>query len=1101
MLPEFILGHAVGGTKFSMGRGAWRRLAVMVSLLLAVSAPLATAAMAATTENATLNANLTWILLAGALVMMMQVGFLLLEAGMVRSKNSINVAQKNMLDFVFGVVAFAAVGFMFAFGRSDGLPIGTEEGFFFLRDLDDWQAGFFVFQVMFCGTAATIVSGAVAERMKLSAYVLGSLVLSGFIYPVFVHWSWGSALQPNDTAFLSALGFVDFAGSTVVHATGGWISLAACMVIGSRLGRFGPDGRPVRIAGHSPVLSTTGALLLFIGWIGFNGGSTMQATPDIASIILNTVLAGGVATCVGYVIGYFQDGVVLPEKSLTGMLGGLVAVTAGCHILEPGGALLIGALGAAVAIYGNEFVLHRLRIDDAVGAIGVHAFAGVVGTLGLALLAPVDLLPAGGRLAQLHVQAFGAALNFYWAFGLGYAFFWILQRTLKVRVSVEDEEIGLNIAEHGTRLGVGHVEDALSNLVNGKADLDHRLPVDSGDDAEKLSLLFNRLMDNVAAEERSRQELINLKRDHEEIERVAALASATFEAMVMHQQGKIVDGNSRLADLMGVPLDQLIGRSLSEFLPEPEDWAALRDAFMSDREFNQEILLQRPDGQQIPVAARGRDIVYRGEKIRVGCLVDLSERKKAEQHIRHLAYHDALTGLPNRTLFTEKLGDAVSRAVSGWGCAVVMIDLDHFKDINDIHGHPAGDAVIREAGRRLTAAIGKDDIAARLGGDEFAVILANASFEAQLEDLGRRLVAAFRAPFDIGNGEKVRCGISIGAALCPEHGGSSDELIGKADLALYHAKDSGRNTWCVFQPGMSELIEKRRALEADLDLALKRREFELYLQPRINVARAEISAYEALIRWRHPQRGMISPADFVPVAEVSGKIVALGEWVIEEACALLRRDLPDGKLSINVSPIQFRHAEFMVHLRETVQDAGIEPHRLELEITESVLIDDDKRAVNILRELKEAGFDIALDDFGTGYSSLSYLNRYPFDTIKIDRSFVNNLGVEENAAAIVRTIIDLGAGLGMKVVAEGVETIEQALLLQQLGCDELQGYLLGRPLPLQQISREVPKAIALQLRGMAARGGHAGGAEVAGDAEGEQVAARESRRPISLAGE
>lgn len=1043
----------------------WVRCRGSKGLALVVIGPSAASASGRDLAELASNSNLVWMMSAAALVMMMQVGFLLLEAGMVRSKNSINVAQKNTLDFVFGVVAFAAVGFMFAFGRSDGLPFGTDGDFFFLRNITTWEAGFFVFQVMFCGTAATIVSGAVAERMKLSAYVFGSLLLSALIYPIFVHWAWGSALTENGSAFLATLGFVDFAGSTVVHATGGWIALAACLVIGPRMGRFAPDGRPVRIAGHSPVLSTTGGMLLFIGWIGFNGGSTTQASPDIAPIIVNTVLAGAVGTCVGYVIGYFQDGFVLPEKSLSGMLGGLVAVTAGCHILTPGGSLLLGALGGVVAIYGNDFVLHRLKVDDAVGAIGVHAFAGVVGTLGLALLAPVELLPAGGRLAQLYIQGFGAALNFYWAFGLGYAFFWLLQRTLEVRVSREDEQIGLNIAEHATRLGVGHVEDALSDLVNGKADLNHRLPIDIGDDAEKLTGLFNRLMDNVAVEERNRQELLSLKRDHEEVERVAALASATFEAMVMHDNGTIIDGNRQLADMVGIPLEDLIGRSIFEFLPA-EEKRLLAETIGANEETNRDMIVIRPDGEQVPVAARGRDIIYRGRNIRVGCLVDLRERKKAEEHIRHLAYHDALTGLPNRTLFTTKLAEAVARANSGWGCAVVMIDLDHFKDINDLHGHPAGDAVICEAARRLTVALGKEDIAARLGGDEFAVILANASFEAQLDDFSRRLVASFRAPFDLGNGDMVRCGISIGSALCPEHAMGSDELIGKADLALYHAKDSGRNTWCIFQPGMSELIEKRRALEADLDLALKRGEFELYLQPRIHAADGAICAYEALVRWRHPQRGMISPGDFIPVAEVSGRIVALGQWVIEEACAILSRGMPDASLSVNVSPIQFRHADFAMHLRETVHDSGIDPKRLELEITESVLIDDDQRAVNILRELKEFGFDIALDDFGTGYSSLSYLNRYPFDTIKIDRSFVNNLGVEENASAIVRTIIDLGAGLGMKVVAEGVETIEQALMLQQLGCDELQGYLLGRPQPIETVCREVPKSVSVQLRGM-----------------------------------
>ncbi len=1007
--------------------------------------------------------DLVWVMTAAALVMMMQVGFLLLEAGMVRSKNSINVAQKNLLDFVFGVVAFAAVGFMIAFGASSWLPIGIDGDYFLLRRLDEWEAGFFVFQVMFCGTAATIVSGAVAERMKLVAYVIGSLVLSALIYPIFVHWAWGAALAPNSGAFLGNLGFVDFAGSTVVHSTGGWISLAACMVIGPRLGRYDENGRPVRIAGHSPVLSTTGALLLFFGWIGFNGGSTLHATADVAPIILNTVLAGGVGTCVGYMLGHIQDGVVLPEKSLSGMLGGLVAVTAGCHILEPGGALLIGAIGGLVAIAGNDLLERRLKIDDAVGAIGVHAFAGVAGTLLLALLAPVERLPAGSRFDQLYIQLFGAGLNFYWSFGLGYLFFFALDRVMHIRVPSDVEEIGLNVSEHGSRLGVGHVEQALADLVGGTADLRHRLPVVAGDEAEKLTGLFNRLMDNIAAEEKAREEVRSLKRDHEEAERVTALANATFEAIVIHDGGIIVDGNQQLGELAGVPLADLIGRSIYDFLPEP-DMAVLDHAVTGGVDLNREIMLRRADGELVPIEARGREIAYRGKSMRIGCLVDLRERKLAESHIRYLALHDPLTGLPNRALFNEKLAESVLTAPMGRGCAVVMVDLDHFKDINDVHGHPAGDAVIRETAHRLQAILGRHDVAARLGGDEFALILSNVNFHAQVEDVCRRLVQAFRAPFEIDGGERVKCGVSIGAAVCPEHAESAEELVGRADIALYHAKNSGRNTFKLFKAGMNELIEKRRALEVDMDAALAGNQYELYLQPRVTAQTARIDSYEALIRWHHPERGLISPGDFIPVAEASGRIIALGEWVIQEACRILSETSVE-RLSINVSPLQFRHGEFQRRLCEIVRAAEVDPGRLELEITENVLIDDDRRALQLLTELKRDGFSIALDDFGTGYSSLSYLSRYPFDAIKIDRSFVSNLGEDESAAAIVHAIIDLGARLGMRVVAEGVETIDQALFLARSGCDELQGYLLGKPVALGEIARTVPESVATVLTG------------------------------------
>ena len=1006
--------------------------------------------------------DMTWLLVAAGLVMLMQVGFLLLEAGMVRSKNSINVAQKNLLDFVFGVVAFAAVGFMIAFGRSEGLPFGTQTDFYFLRNVDSWQSAFFVFQVMFCGTAATIVSGAVAERMKLSAYVFGSLFMSALIYPIFVHWAWGSALFANGTAFLSEMGFVDFAGSTVVHATGGWVALAACMVIGPRIGRFNPDGTSVRIAGHSPVLSTTGALLLFIGWIGFNGGSTFSASEDIAPIIMNTVLAGGMGTCVGYVIGFYQDGVILPEKANSGMLGGLVAVTAGCHILDPANALIIGAIGGAVAIFGNAFVETRLKVDDAVGAIGVHAFAGVAGTLLLALLAPVEHLPAGGRLAQLHVQLVGIGINFYWSFGLGYAFFWTIDRLMRIRVSRIDEEDGLNIAEHATRLGVGHIEDAISDLLGGNSDLTKRLPVVRGDETEKLTGLFNRLMDNVEAEERSRGELVQLHRDNEEAERVATIANPTFEAIVMHRDGLIVDGNEQLVKLVGHPLEELIGKPIFDFLDEG-DREIIGRMMAEDDGHSYEIRLRIATGEQIPVQARGRFMTYRGEIVRVGCLVDLRERKEAESRMRHLAMHDSLTGLPNRTLFAERVTELVDQA-GDRSCGVVMVDLDRFKDINDIHGHQAGDAVIREAANRLKSEAGPDNIVARLGGDEFAVIFTDASTAEELESFGRRLLTVMAEPIEIGHGEQVNISVSIGGALCPEHAADMDALIGAADVALYTAKNAGRNACRMFKQGMNDLIEKRRALEFDLEIAIQRDEFELYLQPRVEAESGDVVGYEALLRWDHPKRGMISPGDFIPVAEASGKIIRLGEWVLAEACRLLNQ--VEGHISVNVSPLQFRRADFVADLAALMKTTGVDPRRLELEITEGVLIEDDRRAVQILNDLKAMGFQIALDDFGTGYSSLSYLSRYPFDTIKIDRSFVANIGVVENAQVIVRTIIDLGSGLGMKIVAEGVETTEQALFLAHAGCEELQGFLLGKPRKLSEIVREIDPSIATQLRNM-----------------------------------
>lgn len=999
------------------------------------------------------NVDMTWVMSAAALVMMMQVGFLLLEAGMVRSKNSVNVAQKNMLDFVFAVAAFAIAGFMIAFGHSNNFLPGFDPNYLVLAKLNVWEAGFFVFQIMFCGTAATIVSGAVAERMKLSAYIWGSFFLSAIIYPVFVHWAWGGALGPNPGAILGNAGFIDFAGSTVVHATGGWVSLAACIVIGAREGRFDAEGKPVRMSGHSPVLATTGALLLFIGWIGFNGGSTLKAGSDMAVIILNTVLAGGFGTVVGYLYGAWADGTALPEKSLCGMLGGLVAVTAGCHVLTPGGAAVIGAAGSLVAIWGNDVLERRFQVDDAVGAIGVHGFAGVLGTVGLAVIAPAQNLLHGSHIDQLKIQIIGSLLNFGWSFGVGFAFFWLLNKAMRLRVSIEAERSGLNIAEHATHLGTGHVENALAQLVTGNADFRKRLPADQGGDAELLTRLFNRLMENLEVEHKELNELESLKRQSEEAERVSALSNATFEAIVMYHDGIIIDGNAQLATLLDFSLEALKGRRLLD-LVEERDVGKVEKQMVLQEQDTIEVGLISASGEHIPVAARARYIEFKGQTVGVSCIVDLRERKAAEQKMIRLAQQDPLTGLANRSLFGDQLQKAVELAQKGFRTALIMIDLDRFKNVNDVHGHQAGDIVIREAANRLKALVGERSVVARLGGDEFAIIYYGVDFETQMADLGMRIVADMARPINIG-GSFVTIGASVGIAICPDHGDDAELLSGRADVALYHSKNTGRSTFNIFRPGLNELMEKRRALEADLEIALSRKEFELYYQPRVNARTLVIESYEALLRWNHPARGMVSPADFIPVAEACGKIIEIGSWVLNEAAAAVNGPLGGAHVSINVSPLQFQQSDFVDTVEQSLKRAGVDPSKIELEITESMLIDDDARGQAIMQRLKGLGVGVALDDFGTGYSSLSYLSKYPFDTIKIDKGFVSALQTDDNAPSILKAIIGLGAGLNMNIVAEGVETVVEAVFLIEHGCDQLQGFLLGRPQSVSAIAHAV----------------------------------------------
>lgn len=1009
--------------------------------------------------------DMVWVLFAAGLVLLMQAGFMLLEAGLVRSKNSINVAQKNLLDFAVSVLIFALFGFSLAFGAGGGWFAGFDTRLFGLSGLDAWGLTVFAFQVMFCGTAATIISGAVAERMRLSSYIWCSVLTAGFIYPVFAHWAWGGALLADATAFLADAGFVDFAGSTVVHGTGAWIALAACTILGPRSGRFGADGQVFRIQGHSSVLATSGALILFVGWLGFNGGSTLAASRDVPMILANTVLAAAAGTGMGYLLGRWKDRVILPENSISGLLGGLVAVTAGCHVLAPMGALAIGGIGGAAAIGGAVFLERKLKIDDPVGAIGVHGFAGAAGTIGLSLLAPVDLLPLGARLPQFLVQLAGVLACFVWCFGAGWLLLSLLNRVQSMRLDAASEDLGLNEAEHGTRLGIGHVEDALDRLIAGKADLSMRLDVSKGDDSERLTRLFNALMDTVQSEELAHNRAADAKRTREEAERLSALANATFDAIVISVDGRILDGNRTFEELIGYGIDELEMRGLYEFV-DNELAGTLEEHLVKAEKEPREVTLVSRSGERVPVEIRTRVISYRGIPTRVSALVDLRERKKAEAQILHLAQHDPLTDLPNRAVFNAELKQAIGRCQQdGQFAALLLIDLDRFKDINDLHGHPVGDTVIRMTAERLRQASRSGDTVSRLGGDEFAIVQSGIQFANQAEDMAMRLVQILSEPIDCGNGLVLKPGASIGIALVtgPD---DEDQVISNADIALYNAKNRGRHTYCLFQAGMGDEVRQRRALEKDLNSALSDGQFELFFQPRMSLAAAEIIAYEALIRWNHPTRGLVSPAEFIPVAETSGQIVAIGKYVLAQALRVAATTIPDANISINVSPVQFRDKDFVDDVKQAIESSGIPAGRIELEITENTLIEDDARALSVLTRLKDIGVKIALDDFGVGYSSLSYLSRFPFDCIKIDRSFVTEAKQNYGSLAIIETVVRLGKALDMRIVAEGVEDTEELCLLAQRGCHEAQGYLIGMPQPAERLVRVIPADVSRALESL-----------------------------------
>jgi len=438
-----------------------------------------------------------WTMTAAALVFLMQVGFLLLEAGLVRSKNSINVAQKNIADFVIATVAFYLIGFGFMFGPSllHGWIGWGGLGF---NGSNDWNYTFFVFQLVFCGTAATIVSGAVAERMRFSMYLYTTTFVSMLVYPLFGHWAWGNLLF-DQPAFLADQGFIDFAGSTVVHSIGGWVALAGCLVIGPRVGRYDEAGEPQIIPGHSAVLATAGALLLWVGWIGFNGGSTTVGSPDFAHIVSNTMLAGAFGGATSMIVGRFHDKLFRPDRSINGVLGGLVAITAGCDAVSSGGALVIGISAGIVVIYAAAFLERTLRIDDAIGAVPVHGACGALGTVLAGVLVVPDKMATETWIGQVLVQMEGVVLAFIWAFGVSYVFFRVLHATLGLRVSHEHEMQGLNVAEHGTTLGTGLLHQALIDMALGTEGSSHTDDTQDDQKVRELTGSFDTLKDKLQA--------------------------------------------------------------------------------------------------------------------------------------------------------------------------------------------------------------------------------------------------------------------------------------------------------------------------------------------------------------------------------------------------------------------------------------------------------------------------------------------------------------------------------------------------------------------------------------------------------------------------
>lgn len=537
----------------------------------------------------------------------------------------------------------------------------------------------------------------------------------------------------------------------------------------------------------------------------------------------------------------------------------------------------------------------------------------------------------------------------------------------------------------------------------------------------------------------------------------AALNNMSHGLCMADAEGRIIVFNARFAELFGLDgkiqagstLDDLADGLEATKAPGAADFrqiCAEQQRFIQSR-LRASFIHDRPGGPTFsvshqPMESGGWIATYE----------DITERRRAETLIAYMAHHDSLTGLANRVLFRERLDRALENAQRQKATiAVLCLDLDRFKDVNDSLGHEKGDALLKVVADRLKDCVHEGDLVARLGGDEFAVLRDVQSEPHDCAALASRIIHALSEPYHV-DGHEIVIGTSVGIALAVKGGLAPDQLLKHADLALYRAKSDRRGTYRFFEPEMDTKLQARRLLEADLRKAVASKEFYLVYQPQINIMRNEITGFETLLRWDHPERGPVSPTEFIPAAEDLGLISALGDWVVEQACAEAITWPGDTKVAVNLSPVQFRTKTLVQSVKRALTLSGLDPSRLELEITESVLLQDNETTFETLHELRKLGVCIAMDDFGTGYSSLSYLRSFPFDKIKIDQSFVRELTSRADCLAIVQSITRLGNSLGMITTAEGVETEEQYLHLRAAGCTEAQGYFFGRPLPAKDLT-------------------------------------------------
>ena len=1113
-----------------------------------------------------------WLTLCGVLVLLMQAGFLCFESGATRSKNAINVAMKNAADFTVAVLVFWLLGFGLMFGDSFGGWVGLSQWAPDLGQGVPWQAAFFVFQTMFCATAVTIVSGTVAERLRFNSYLLISLLVVALIYPVAGHWAWGGLLFEQET-WLNSQGFVDFAGSTVVHSVGGWVALAALLITGPRLGRF-VDGKPVDLPASNAPLACMGILFFVVGWIGFNGGSTLALNSHVPGIIANTLLAAMAGACSAYLFGryapvFYHDPLMTP---LNGCLAGLVGITASAHAVSSMDAVIIGSTAAFIMIVVDSWMLSK-QLDDAIGAIPVHLGAGVWGTIAVAIFGDPDLLNTGLSIGeQLLAQLTGIVAIGLWSFTIAYIAIHLINRISPLRVTAEEEKDGLNVSEHGARTDLIDLLHAMDKQQSA-ADINHRVPAEPFTEVGQVAERYNRVMDALADSIRQTQTIVRDIRD----------AIFTFG-----DDGRLTSFNPGAEKVFGIPAEQAIGQSLESFfhqnknnrralletieLDKTREYIGKRnqrDAFyvevtvsrghvngasqytalcrdINDKRKIEEQLFREQEqalvtlssiadgvittdhtgkivylndaaesltgwtrqqaigqpfdkvyrlksgieesrklvrkalagntvlsnnhdatllnltGQDYSIAHTAAPIKNRKGRVFGSVVVfhDVTTTRAMQEQLSYQATHDALTGLLNRTGYEAAANKLIEQSIKERQFHILgYLDLDQFKLVNDTCGHSAGDELLRQVVEEIKANLRSDDTIARLGGDEFGILLRSCS-----RDDGIRVAEGIREAIQdyrfSWHGRQFAIGVSIGLVqISPDSPGLA-KLLSLADTACYAAKDQGRNRVHFYEPGDAEMAERRGQMQwvPRIRQALDKDQLRLFYQTiaPIDDLSPDSGHYEIFVRMIDDDGATIPPGAFIPAAERYNLIQEIDLWVIKNALAWVgdhnARNPSELELcALNISGASIGDATCRKEIIDYLDHYGVPGEKICFEVTETAAITNLESARKFIHALKRKGCKFALDDFGSGLSSFGYLKNLPVDYLKIDGAFIRDIHNNSVDSVMVQSINTIGHEMGLKTIAEFVESEAHVDHLRRINIDYVQGYHIGKPQPLEQL--------------------------------------------------